>query len=86
MNLLSVLGVLLLAFLLVGTGLAIGLLFGRKPIGGSCGGIASVTGEDGETKCSLCQSPSEACQDLRKRMEQSSAATGAEQSNETAIS
>lgn len=55
------------AFILVMLGLAIGLFFGRRPISGSCGGIGNVTGEDGETSCSLCQNPAEACKELQKR-------------------
>lgn len=40
----------LLVFLLVFAALAIGLLAGRGPIKGSCGGIAAMTRED----CPIC--------------------------------
>lgn len=45
---------LLLVFfgmLLIGLAMSIGVLFGRGPIKGSCGGIA-IKGEQGE--CSIC--------------------------------
>ena len=48
--------------------MAIGVMLGRKPIAGSCGGIASQTGEDGSTSCSLCSNPSDACKELRDKM------------------
>ncbi|MEZ6087925.1 MAG: (Na+)-NQR maturation NqrM [Pirellulaceae bacterium] len=57
-------------FLLVGLGMALGVMFGRRPISGSCGGIGKVTDEKGETSCALCQNPGEACKELQKRMEQ----------------
>ena len=40
----------LLVFLLVFAALAIGLIAGRGPIKGSCGGIAAMTRED----CPIC--------------------------------
>lgn len=51
-------------------GMAVGVMFGRKSIGGSCGGLANKQNEDGTTSCGLCDSPSDACQELRSRMEQ----------------
>ncbi len=41
----------LLVMLLVVAGMAIGVLMGRKPISGSCGGIAAL-GLD--TECEIC--------------------------------
>lgn len=38
----------LLTFLLVGAGMAVGVIMGRPPLKGSCGGL----GNDG--KCGLC--------------------------------
>lgn len=56
-------------FLLVAAGMAIGVMFGRRPISGSCGGLGASTGADGKTSCSLCQNPSEACKELQRRAE-----------------
>jgi hypothetical protein len=59
-------------FLLVAAGMAIGVMFGRRPISGSCGGLGSTTGPDGKSSCSLCQNPAEACKELQRRAEQGS--------------
>ncbi|QEF99006.1 Thiamine biosynthesis lipoprotein ApbE precursor [Stieleria maiorica] len=48
--------------------MAIGVVFGRRSISGSCGGLASKTNEDGSTSCSLCSNPSDACKELRDKM------------------
>ncbi len=40
----------LLVMLLAIGGLAVGVMFGRAPIGGSCGGIACIKGAD----CAAC--------------------------------
>lgn len=56
-----VLGILVL-------GMSVGVLFGRRSISGSCGGLASKTNPDGSTSCSLCSSPSDACKELRDKM------------------
>lgn len=48
--------------------MAIGVMFGRRSIGGSCGGLANAQGEDGEVSCSLCSNPASACKELRERM------------------
>lgn len=37
--------------LLVMAGMAVGVLFGREPIKGSCGGISQMTGRE---SCDLC--------------------------------
>jgi thiamine biosynthesis lipoprotein len=51
--------------------MAIGVVFGRKSISGSCGGLANKTNEDGSTSCALCSSPSDACKELRDKMAES---------------
>ena len=51
-------------------GMAVGVIFGRRAISGSCGGIANHKDEDGNTSCALCSNPSDACKDLRERMGQ----------------
>ena len=58
---------------IVVTGMAVGVMFGRKAIGGSCGGLASMQNEDGSTSCSLCSNPSDACKELRDKMERKEA-------------
>jgi hypothetical protein len=46
------LGLVLLAF----AGLSLGVIFGRAPIKGSCGGLACIPGAD----CTACPNPSKA--------------------------
>ncbi|MEM9825682.1 MAG: FAD:protein FMN transferase [Planctomycetota bacterium] len=48
--------------------MAVGVIFGRKSISGSCGGIAGVEDEDGNLRCSLCDNPADGCRDLREKM------------------
>ncbi|OYP33199.1 thiamine biosynthesis protein ApbE [Rhodopirellula sp. MGV] len=50
--------------------MAVGVIFGRKQISGSCGGLNAQTNPDGSTSCSLCSSPSDACKELREKMAQ----------------
>lgn len=50
--------------------MAIGVIAGGRRISGSCGGIATKTNEDGSTSCGLCSNPSDACKDLRDKMQQ----------------
>lgn len=54
-------------FAIVVAGMAIGVMFGRRSISGSCGGLANKTNADGETSCSLCSNPGEACKELARR-------------------
>lgn len=54
-------------FFVVSMGMAIGVMFGRKPISGSCGGLGNKKDADGNTSCSLCQNPSDACKERRGR-------------------
>ena len=58
------------AFGLILSLMAIGVMFGRRSISGSCGGLANMKNEDGSVSCSLCSNPAEACQELRNRMQQ----------------
>ena len=51
--------------------MAIGVVFGRRSISGSCGGLANKTNADGSTSCGLCSSPSDACRELREKMAES---------------
>lgn len=54
-------------FLIVALGMAIGVIFGRRSISGSCGGLANRKGADGKTACSLCENPAEACRELQEQ-------------------
>ncbi|QEG41227.1 (Na+)-NQR maturation NqrM [Roseimaritima ulvae] len=62
-------GITFAAFLIVIAGMAVGVLFGRRSISGSCGGLANQTDAEGNTSCSLCENPSEACRELKSRMQ-----------------
>ena len=42
-------------------GMAVGSIFANKPVQGSCGGLSSATGEDGEASCSICAKPTTDC-------------------------
>ncbi|MFK8115136.1 MAG: FAD:protein FMN transferase [Rubripirellula sp.] len=48
--------------------MAVGVMFGRRSIGGSCGGLANAKKDDGSVSCSLCSNPESACKELRERM------------------
>jgi FAD:protein FMN transferase len=48
--------------------MAIGVMFGRRAISGSCGGLANKRDPDGNISCALCSNPDNACKELRKRM------------------
>lgn len=50
-------------------GMAIGVMFGRRAISGSCGGLANRQDADGKTSCSLCSNPSETCRELQEKAE-----------------
>ena len=41
--------------------MAVGAIFNNKPVKGSCGGLANVTNEDGETNCGICAKPVTDC-------------------------
>lgn len=58
-----------IAFLAVVLGMAVGVIFGRRSISGSCGGLANQKDEDGKVSCGLCDNPADACRELRSRME-----------------
>ena len=42
-------------------GMAVGSIFANKPVQGSCGGLSSATGEDGEESCTICSKPTTDC-------------------------
>ena len=68
-QLLPVLVLTMVAFGIVLAAMAVGVIFGRRSISGSCGGLNATTYADGSTNCSLCGSSTEGCQELRDRLE-----------------
>ncbi|GAC1031267.1 (Na+)-NQR maturation NqrM [Pseudomonas sp. No.21] len=52
-----------LIMLLVVLGMAIGVIMGRKPIAGSCGGIANL---GIEKECSICGGNREKCEEANR--------------------
>ena len=56
-------------FSLAVAAMAVGVMAGRRSIGGSCGGLANQTKSDGSVSCSLCENPDAACSELERRME-----------------
>lgn len=55
----SLFPIVFLIMLLLVAAMAIGVMFGRKPIAGTCGGL-NMMGEDGV--CELCGGRPEACE------------------------
>lgn len=70
-NTLAILGITFVAFAVVLFGMAVGVMFGRRSISGSCGGLANAKNQDGSVSCSLCSNPADACKELRQRMQDS---------------
>lgn len=59
---------LLLSFLIIGIliiGMSIGVIMGRKPIKGSCGGVGAAL-KDKDYKCSMCGGDPEKCENKEK--------------------
>ncbi len=50
-----------LVFCLMVLGMAVGAIFNNKPVTGSCGGIANMTNEDGDSVCGICSKPTVDC-------------------------
>jgi thiamine biosynthesis lipoprotein len=57
-----------IGFAIVVIAMAVGVMFGRKAISGSCGGLNATTDADGTTRCSMCSTPSDGCQELRDKI------------------
>lgn len=53
------------AMLLVITAMAIGVIFGRKPLAGSCGGVGEALGEKDYT-CELCGGDEKKCEEIKR--------------------
>ena len=41
--------------------MAAGVIFGKRRLRGTCGGLANLRDSDGRTMCDLCSHPSENC-------------------------
>ena len=63
----AVIGAVVLGMVIAG--MAVGVLFGRRAISGSCGGLANQQNAEGESSCSLCSNPSDACRELKEKMQ-----------------
>jgi hypothetical protein len=50
-----------LIVLLAVLGMAVGVIFGRARIRGSCGGVANMRDKDGNILCDACSHPSPDC-------------------------
>ena len=55
-----------LIFCLMVLGMAVGAIFNNKPVTGSCGGLANMTNEDGESVCGICSKPTADCPETQK--------------------
>ena len=62
--------VVFLAMILVVGMMAVGVIMGRKPIAGSCGGIANL---GIEKECSICGGSREKCEEVNRAPEQPAA-------------
>ena len=59
------------AFLIVATIMAVGVLLGRKPISGSCGGVGAALGQK-DYVCDLCGGDEAKCEELSLQSSQPS--------------
>lgn len=55
--------IVFLTMLLVVAAMAVGVIFGRKPIAGSCGGIAAL---GIEKECSICGGNRQKCEEVNR--------------------
>ncbi|HOY22902.1 MAG TPA: (Na+)-NQR maturation NqrM [Cellvibrio sp.] len=51
--------------------MAIGVMFGRKPIAGSCGGVGAALGEK-DYVCELCGGDEAKCEEIKSQVQPSS--------------
>jgi thiamine biosynthesis lipoprotein len=57
-------GATIAAFGLALAGMSIGVIFKRKPLAGSCGGLANMPQGQGQSPCELCSNPSQECREF----------------------
>lgn len=58
----------LLVMLLVVVGMSVGVLFGRQPLKGSCGGVGAALGEK-DYVCDLCGNDEQKCKEINERQQ-----------------
>ncbi|BFM20458.1 (Na+)-NQR maturation NqrM [Gilvimarinus japonicus] len=56
--------VVLAVMLTVVVGMSVGVIFGRKPLTGSCGGVGKALGEK-DYSCELCGGDEQKCESLK---------------------
>jgi hypothetical protein len=54
--------------MLIMVGMAVGVIMGRKPLKGSCGGVGAALGEKDYT-CDLCGGDPNKCDEINERVE-----------------
>ena len=64
LNLITIFLLTAVAFGLVISLMAVGVMLGRREIKGSCGGLGSSQGDAGSAACSLCSNSDAACREL----------------------
>lgn len=64
----AMLFVTLTVMLLVVVGMSVGVLFGRKPLSGSCGGVGAALGQK-DYVCDLCGNDESKCKEINERQE-----------------
>lgn len=69
-----------IVFAIALAGMAIGVMFGRKPIAGSCGGLASLQGGAIPSACDTCGRRTRECSELQDAIRQKQAAASKEPS------
>ncbi|MCC7333710.1 MAG: hypothetical protein IT422_01350 [Pirellulaceae bacterium] len=75
-NLITIFMVTAVAFGLVISLMAVGVMMGRREIKGSCGGLGASQGEGGSTSCSLCSNSDAACRELAGSRQESGQEAG----------
>ena len=56
-----------IAFILLISAMAVGVLMGKKPIAGSCGGVAAALGEKDYT-CEICGDDPNKCDEISSQV------------------
>ncbi len=75
----------LLAFVIVVLAMAVGVIFGRKRIQGSCGGIASLQSGAISPECSMCSRPTQECSELKKAIREGAVTPTPKENNSGSI-